>query len=94
MPNAKEKDLAELLEILDCYFDPEKKAIQPKPRFFANQNRRPKGRRQVVDNNKENTNKNVNNNAAKDSDSTVANIHETPKIESLEEPEPVTTVVQ
>ncbi|KAF2897649.1 hypothetical protein ILUMI_08516 [Ignelater luminosus] len=94
VPNAKEKDLVELLEILDCFFDPEKKAIQPKPRFFANQNRRPKGRRQIVDNNKENTNKNVNNNAATDNDSTVANIHETPKIESLEEPEPVTTVVQ
>ncbi|XP_023016516.1 maternal protein exuperantia [Leptinotarsa decemlineata] len=28
--NAKEKDLEELLEILDCFFDPEKKAIQPK----------------------------------------------------------------
>lgn len=29
--NAKEEDFAELLEILDCYFDPEKKPVQPKP---------------------------------------------------------------
>lgn len=40
--NAKEKDLDELLEILDCFFDPDKKAVQPKaPRFFPTyQNRR------------------------------------------------------
>lgn len=29
--NAKEEDFAELLEILDCYFDPDKKPVQPKP---------------------------------------------------------------
>lgn len=29
--NAKEEEFAELLEILDCYFDPEKKPVQPKP---------------------------------------------------------------
>ncbi|KAG5894790.1 hypothetical protein JTB14_005226 [Gonioctena quinquepunctata] len=28
--NAEDKDLDELLEILDCFFDPEKKAVQPK----------------------------------------------------------------
>ncbi|CAG9821654.1 unnamed protein product [Phaedon cochleariae] len=28
--NANEKDREELLEILDCFFDPEKKAVQPK----------------------------------------------------------------
>lgn len=39
--NAKEKDLDELLEILDCFFDPEKKAVRPKPRFPTNNNRRP-----------------------------------------------------
>lgn len=33
--NAKEKDLEELLNILDCFFDPEKKAIQPR-KYFAN----------------------------------------------------------
>lgn len=30
--NAKDKDLEELLEILDCFFDPDKTAIQPKPK--------------------------------------------------------------
>lgn len=30
--NAQDKDLEELLEILDCFFDPDKKAIQPKPK--------------------------------------------------------------
>lgn len=34
--NAKEKDLEELLNILDCFFDPEKKAIQPKKFIFSN----------------------------------------------------------
>uniref|UniRef100_V5GJ40 Maternal protein exuperantia-1 n=1 Tax=Anoplophora glabripennis TaxID=217634 RepID=V5GJ40_ANOGL len=39
--NAKEKDLNELLEILDCFFDPDKKAVQPKTqRFFPTYNRR------------------------------------------------------
>lgn len=38
--NAKEKDLEELLNILDCFFDPEKKAIQPKKYFSNNFNRR------------------------------------------------------
>lgn len=37
--NANEKDMEELLEILDCYFDPEKKPIRPK-RFAPNNNRR------------------------------------------------------
>ncbi|KAK9687303.1 Exuperantia SAM-like domain [Popillia japonica] len=32
--NAKEEDLTELLEILDCFFDPDKKPVQPKPRYF------------------------------------------------------------
>ncbi|KAJ8963078.1 hypothetical protein NQ318_018542 [Aromia moschata] len=41
--NAKEKDLQELLEILDCFFDPEKKAVQPKAtKFFPNNRRRQK----------------------------------------------------
>lgn len=29
-----------MLEILDCYFDPEKKAVQPKPKFFQNHKNR------------------------------------------------------
>ncbi|CAG9857790.1 unnamed protein product [Phyllotreta striolata] len=29
--NANEKEFEDLLEILDCFFDPEKKAVQPKP---------------------------------------------------------------
>ncbi|XP_017776858.1 PREDICTED: maternal protein exuperantia [Nicrophorus vespilloides] len=37
--NAKEEDMNELLEILDCFFDPEKKAVQPKPRFYQNNGR-------------------------------------------------------
>lgn len=40
--NAKEQELSDLLEILDCFFDPEKKPVQPKPRFFPNQSRRPR----------------------------------------------------
>ncbi|GJQ66342.1 exu [Trypoxylus dichotomus] len=51
--NAKEEDLIELLEILDCFFDPEKKPVQPKPRYFQN-NR--KGLRR----NKENRDRNAN----------------------------------
>lgn len=34
VPNANEKEQLELLEILDCFFDPEKKPIQPKPRVY------------------------------------------------------------
>lgn len=36
MANAKEKELSDLLEILDCFFDPDKKPVQPKPRFYPN----------------------------------------------------------
>lgn len=38
--NAEEQDLNELLEILDCFFDPEKKPVtnQPKVRYYPNQN--------------------------------------------------------
>lgn len=44
--NAKEAELNDLLDILDCFFDPEKKPIQPKqPKFYQNNNRRPKGNR-------------------------------------------------
>ncbi|KAK9873246.1 hypothetical protein WA026_021734 [Henosepilachna vigintioctopunctata] len=45
--NAGESDLKELLEILDCFFDPEKKPVQPKVRFYPNQNnnRAPRQRR-------------------------------------------------
>ncbi|XP_044263941.1 maternal protein exuperantia [Tribolium madens] len=45
--NAKETELNELLDILDCFFDPEKKAVQPKPRYYQNQNnnRKPRGTR-------------------------------------------------
>lgn len=38
--NAEEADLKELLEILDCFFDPEKKPVEPKRTFFANNNQR------------------------------------------------------
>lgn len=31
VPNAKDEEFTELLEILDCYFDPDKKPVQPKP---------------------------------------------------------------
>lgn len=37
--NAKEKELSDLLEILDCFFDPEKKPVQPKPRYFPRRQR-------------------------------------------------------
>lgn len=92
VPNAKEKDITELLEILDCYFDPEKKAVQPKPRFYANQNRRPnnKGKRQI--DNKENNNKNVNNNVTESSSVTVSS-EATPRSENEQtQPQPVTVV--
>lgn len=51
--NAKEEDLKELLEILDCFFDPEKKPVQPKPRFFQNNRKGPRR-------DKENKDKNAN----------------------------------
>ncbi|KAJ8924456.1 hypothetical protein NQ315_007253 [Exocentrus adspersus] len=52
--NAKEKDLNELLEILDCFFDPEKKAVQPKtPRFYPQYNNR---RRQRFNNKNQSSN--------------------------------------
>ncbi|XP_065166895.1 maternal protein exuperantia isoform X2 [Atheta coriaria] len=38
--NLKDEEKEELLEILDCYFDPEKKAVQPKPKFFQNHKNR------------------------------------------------------
>lgn len=31
VPDVKPEDFNELLEILDCYFDPDKKPVQPKP---------------------------------------------------------------
>jgi maternal-effect protein exuperantia len=40
LSDIKEEEMTELLEILDCYYDPEKKAVQPKPRFYQNKNRR------------------------------------------------------
>lgn len=40
VPTANEKEQSELLEILDCFFDPEKKAIQPKPRVYPDHRRR------------------------------------------------------
>ncbi|CAH1365028.1 hypothetical protein MTP99_001340 [Tenebrio molitor] len=43
--NAKDTELNELLDILDCFFDPDKKPIQPKPRYFQNNNRKPRGTR-------------------------------------------------
>lgn len=45
--NANEKDLEELLEILDCFFDPAKKAVQPKlsnQRYYQQKVRRPNQR--------------------------------------------------
>lgn len=40
--NANEKDQLELLEILDCFFDPEKKPVQPKPRVYSDRPRKPR----------------------------------------------------
>ncbi|KAF5307488.1 hypothetical protein FQR65_LT06843 [Abscondita terminalis] len=92
VPNAKEKDLTELLEILDCFFDPQKKAVQPKPRFFANQNRRPKMRRPTL--NKEND-ANINNNTT-ESSSNIASSDVTPRSENgpVQQDEITETIVQ
>ncbi|KAF5284101.1 hypothetical protein FQA39_LY17112 [Lamprigera yunnana] len=70
VPNVKEKDLAELIEIFDCFFDPQKKAVQPKPRFFANQNRRHNVKKHTP--NKENNNANLNNNTTESSSNTTS----------------------
>ncbi|CAH1978139.1 unnamed protein product [Acanthoscelides obtectus] len=35
VPNGEEKDIEELLNILDCFFDPSKKAVQPKAGISA-----------------------------------------------------------
>ncbi|XP_045483179.1 maternal protein exuperantia [Harmonia axyridis] len=51
--NAEEKDLTELLEILDCFFDPEKKPVQPKVRFYPNQNNNRKQPRQRRNSNRQ-----------------------------------------
>lgn len=65
--NAKEEDLDELLKILDCFFDPEKKPVQPKTIFYQNNNYKPrprKMRRKKIDKNmnqEENTDKNIEN---------------------------------
>lgn len=43
--NAKEEDLTELLDILDCFFDPDKQPVKPKTtwsRFPPNRRPRPK----------------------------------------------------
>lgn len=40
--NAKETDLSELLEILDCFFDPDKQPVKPKTTWNRYQNRRPR----------------------------------------------------
>lgn len=92
VPNAKEKDLTELLEILDCFFDPQKKAVQPKPRFFANQNRRPKVTRQTL--NKENDSS-LNNNTTETSSNT-ASSDATPRSETgpIQQIEATPTIVQ
>ncbi|KAB0793388.1 hypothetical protein PPYR_00243 [Photinus pyralis] len=95
VPNAKEKDLTELLEILDCFFDPEKKAIQPKPRFFANQNRNPRSRTQS-NNNKENGEVNGNNNSTEGSVNTSSSETTPRTVENgiVEQSQPSETVVQ
>lgn len=80
VPNAKEKDLTELLEILDCFFDPEKKAVQPKPRFFANQNRNPRIR--THSNNKEKDEVNGNNNTTTEGSSNTGSSEATPRSEN------------
>lgn len=93
MPNAKEKDIVELLEILDCFFDPEKKAVQPKPRFFANQNRRDKEKPPT--NNKENNEKNINNNEAEGTTDVTSSNEVSPKSEMKQiQPEAPHAVVQ
>lgn len=95
VPNAKEKDLTELLEILDCFFDPEKNAIQPKPRFFANQNRHPRSRTQS-NNNKENGEVNGNNNSTEGSGNTSSS-ETTPRTAEngiVEQSQPSETIVQ
>ena len=93
VPNAKEKDLTELLEILDCFFDPEKEAVQPKPRFFANQNRRSQVRRQSS--NKENGEVNINNNTTESSSNTGSS-DATPRSENgpIQQVQPSETIVQ
>ncbi|XP_022913063.1 maternal protein exuperantia-1 [Onthophagus taurus] len=60
--NVKEEEIKELLEILDCFFDPEKKAVQPKPRFYANHHNGPRkpGNKQRGFVDKENKDKNAN----------------------------------
>lgn len=77
--NAKEEDLNELLEILDCFFDPEKKAVQPKPRFYQNNNRRPRR----ISNNKKYI-PNVNNN---NSDSSAISNESPIKTENIKQEE-------
>lgn len=64
--DAKEEDLNELLEILDCFFDPEKKPVQPKQRFYQNnyKQKSKKIKKKKTDRNmnqSENSNKNIEN---------------------------------
>lgn len=39
------------MEILDCFFDPEKKPVQPKPRFFQNNRKGPRRDKENKDRN-------------------------------------------
>jgi len=64
--NAKEADLTELLEILDCFFDPDKQPVKPKTSWHRYQNRRP---RQKSFNNRRSTSRSKKNSESKGEDS-------------------------
>lgn len=41
---ANDQDITDLLEILDCFFDPDKKPVEPKPRMPRDFTRKPRER--------------------------------------------------
>ncbi|XP_018324338.1 maternal protein exuperantia-1 [Agrilus planipennis] len=102
VPNAKEKDITELLEILDCFFDPDKKAVQPKPRFFSNQRRVPRSRKFSDREKTKNNNVSSANNSSETTSANLSNeatprTEETTTVENnsaAEPPVPVAAAVQ
>lgn len=93
--NAEEKDLTELLEILDCFFDPEKKPVQPKVRFYPNQNNNRRQPRQRRNSNKQRTKKSSEAESPNaSSDNPTDSVSDASPRSETKEPEVITLVAQ
>lgn len=91
--NAKEKDLSELLEILDCFFDPGKKPVQPKEQGYQNNNRGTSRQRKFSGRNRKNS-ASVSPNASSDNPTDTVSNATTPRSETEKQQPPKEVVAE